>query len=87
MYLATTALIHTYWPIWAAWICAFLAIEFSALYLRRRVPDVNNNGGTLSELIWWLVRGSAWYHRLAFYILLAFFIDLGFHFFAGTNLA
>lgn len=73
------------WP-WLAWLGAFLVIEFSALFLRKKVPDVNDNGGTLSELVWWSIRGRTWPHRLAFVTLLGFFIDLGFHFFMGTSL-
>lgn len=86
MYFAATTLIKTYRPLWAAWLAAFLALEFSALYLRRKYPDQNHNGGTFSELVWWVVRGSKWYHRLAYFALLGFFIDLGLHFFAGTQL-
>lgn len=81
-----TALISRFWPLWSAWIAAFLIIEFTALGLRKKYPDKTNNGGTLSELIWWLVRGRQWPHRLAFVALFGFFIDLGFHFFVGTSL-
>lgn len=84
--IVATALLHTFWPIWVAWLGAFLVIEFTALALRKKYPDVNNNGGTLSELVWNLIRGKAWYHHVLFAVLLAFFIDLGCHFFVGTSL-
>lgn len=85
-YIATIALITRFWPAWLVWLGAFLAIEFTALGLRAKYPDTDNNGGTLSELVWWIVRGKAWYHHVAFAVLLAFFIDLGAHFFIGTSL-
>lgn len=86
MFIAA-ALITNYWPLWLVWVLLFGVIEASALYMRKIVPDYNNNGGTLSELVWWLIRGSAWWHRAIFYLLLAGFIDLGLHFFVGTSLA
>ena len=86
MYFATLALITVFWPIWLGWLGLFLMAEFTALGLRIKYPDTNNNGGTLSELVWWIVRGKQWPHRLAFVTLLAFFVDLGLHFFVGTSL-
>lgn len=85
-FATTTGLITKFWPLWTAWIGAFLVIEFTALGLRKKYPDTNNSGGTLSELVWWLIRGKAWYHHVLFAALLAFFIDLGSHFFIGTSL-
>lgn len=64
----------------------FCVYEFSALALRKKYPDVNDNGGTFSELVWWIVRGKAWWHHASFVVLLSFFIDLGCHFFIGTPL-
>lgn len=83
---ATASLLGRFAPAWLIWLLIFGVLEGTALYLRKTVPDVKHNGGTFSELVWWTIRGSAWYHRLAFMILLAFFIDLGLHFFAGTSL-
>lgn len=85
MYFAT-GLITRFWPLWLGWILAFMGIEFTALGLRRKFPDTNNSGGTLSELVWWLVRGKQWPHRLALFLFFSFYIDLGFHFFLGTSL-
>lgn len=83
---ASLALITIFWPIWLGWLAAFLVVEFTAIALTRKYPDTNNNGGTLSELVWRIIRGPQWYHRLAFVTLLAFFVDLGLHFFLGTPL-
>jgi hypothetical protein len=84
--LFATALMQTYYPLWLTWLGMFLVVEFSALFLRKKYPDVNNNGGTFSELVWWAIRGKRWPHRAAFVVLLGFFIDLGFHFFIGSAL-
>lgn len=81
------ALLNVFWPIWLAWFGLFLVVEFTALALRKKYPDVNNDGATLSEGIWWLIRGKSWPHRVAFFVLLGFFVDLGLHFFVGTSLA
>lgn len=86
MNIASLALMNKFWPAWVAWVGSFLIIELSALALRKKYPDTHNNGGTLSELVWYLIRGKAWYHHVLFAVLLAFFIDLGSHFFIGTSL-
>jgi hypothetical protein len=83
---ATTALINTFVPVWVAWLVFFLIAEFTALVLRKKFPDTNHTGGTLSEEVWRLIRGEAWWHHVAYGVFLLFFIDLGFHFFAGTAL-
>lgn len=75
-----------YWPVWLVWIVGFLVLEFNALRLRKKYPDVNYNGGTLSELVWWIINGKAWWHHVAYAVFLAFFVDLGFHFFTQTAL-
>lgn len=80
------ALITVAWKVWLAWFTMFLVVEFGFLALRRWYPDTNNTGGTLSELVWYLIRGHAWWHRLLYWSSLGFFIDLGFHFFVGTSL-
>lgn len=79
-------LLNTFRPVWITWIVLFLIAEFTALALRRKYPDTNNTGGTLSELVWSLIRGKAWYHHVLYGVLLMFFIDLGSHFFIGTSL-
>lgn len=86
-FLFATALLPVFAWFWLPiWLGGFLVVELTALYLRKYIPDTNNDGGTLSELVWWLIRGKQWYHRLAYVTLLAFFIDLGCHFFIGTPL-
>lgn len=84
--IASAALVTKFWPAWIAWLCTFLVIEFTALGLRKKYPDVHDNGGTLSELVWWLTRGSAWYHRLFLIVFAGFWLDLSAHFFLGTSL-
>lgn len=66
---------------WIVWIVAFFVIELTALYLRKYFIDVKQNGGTLSELTWRLIRGYQWYHRIAFALLLLGYSWLGYHFF------
>ena len=65
---------------WGAWILMFLAIEFGALYLRRIVPDPNRSGGTLSELVWRIIRGYTWQHRVAMILFVIFWSWLTIHF-------
>ena len=80
------ALVDYAWPFWILWLVIFLVFEFTAIFLRSKFTPVNDNGGTFSELIWFLIRGKAWWHHLLYFVLLGFFVDLGFHFFVGTNL-
>jgi hypothetical protein len=85
-HVAALALMTVFWPLWVAWLGAFLIVECTALGLRSKYTDTHDNGGTLSELVWWIIRGNAWYHHVAYAAMLAFFIDLGAHFFIGTSL-
>ncbi len=81
------ALLPVFAPYWLMWfIGGFGIIEGIALYLRRFFPPVNNDGGTLSEFIWWLIRGKSWPHRLALFIFASAWCDLTLHFFLGTSL-
>lgn len=90
MHLATLFLnqgsVNNYWPFWVSWIVLFLVYEFNALRIRTKQQDLSKTGATLSELVWNLINGKAWYHHVLYGTFLAFFIDLGFHFFAGSAL-
>jgi hypothetical protein len=90
MYIATLFLtqgsVGDYWPFWVSWFVLFLIYEFNALRVRTKQEDKTETGATLSELVWNLIRGKAWYHHVLYATFLLFFIDLGFHFFTGTAL-
>jgi hypothetical protein len=47
--------------LWLGWALLFIAIESAALV----VKDRPGHSATLSSHIWQLVRGTAWWHRLA----------------------
>ena len=82
MYFAL-ALMTIWAPLWIVWGLLFLIFEFAALFTRKQVPDVNNNGGTLSEAVWAIIKGRGWFHRVARLIFLVFWAWLTTHFLFG----
>lgn len=78
-----TATAPYFLPLWISWLVLFAIFEAAAFIVRLKSPDNHqtNDGGTLSELVWRIIRGSAWYHRLAFFVLLAVWSWLTYHFF------
>jgi hypothetical protein len=77
-YIATVQTVFTW--IWLVWILAFGFIEGSAFVVRRWYPAKNNDGGTLSELVWRTIDGYAWYHRILYIGFLLFWAWLTVHF-------
>jgi bacteriorhodopsin len=80
--VATHTLAPTYRWLWYGWGALFLVIEGSALYLRKKYPDTNRSGGTLSELFWRNIRTYDKHRHYIHYVLMAVaWVVLTFHFF------
>ena len=79
---AVATLAPVYKWLWYAWGALFLVIELSALWLRKKYPDTNRTGGTLSELFWRNIRTYDNHkHYVHYAIVAALWLVLTYHFF------
>lgn len=80
-HMETFAVMHL--AAWVPWLIGWLGMgvwfgieESWAISTKHTMK----NDGTLSSMVWRLVRGRAWYHRLAFIAFTAGYVLLGYHF-------
>jgi hypothetical protein len=79
--VAITTVANVFSKIWIGWGVMFLVVEFYALWLRRKYPDQNWTGGTLSEFVWRNVhKYNNSNHRIRFMLFMVFWIWLTLHF-------
>lgn len=82
MYLAMLATTFSY--LWFGWLLAFVIIEVAALILSRgKKPLGEDEGGTLSELVWRLTRkdGNIFFRIAAMFAFIGLGVVLVIHFF------